>query len=78
MHHFIIGLDEMCIMSDHHGGLHAIACAQKKKHEKLIQDCRVSIASVCTGTVGGTSGFEGSQEEEGVYGCLHFEMQLRY
>ena len=56
MHHFIIGLDEMCIMSDAHGDLRVVACAQKKKHEKLLQDCRVSITMVRTGTTGGTTG----------------------
>ena len=56
MHHFIIGLDEMCIMSDAHGGLHVIGCAQKTKHKKLLQDARVSITMVRTGTVGGMTG----------------------
>ena len=54
--HFIWGLDEMCLLSDHHGTLYVVACAQKKKHEKLLQDCRVSITMVRTGSVGGTTG----------------------
>jgi len=54
--HFIIGLDEMCLMSDQHGGLHIIGAADKKKHEKLLQDSRVSITIVRTGTVWGTNG----------------------
>ena len=54
--HFIWGLDEMCLMSDHHGNLHVIACAEKKKHEKLLQDTRVSITMVRIGSVGGTTG----------------------
>ena len=56
MHHFIIGLDEMCLMSDAHGTLHIIGAADKKKHEKILQDSRVSITIVRTGTVGGTTG----------------------
>lgn len=48
MEHFIIGLDEMCLMSDAHGDLHVIAAADKKKHEKLLQDSRVSITIVRT------------------------------
>lgn len=35
MEHFIIGLDEMCLMSDAHGDLRVIAAADKKKHEKF-------------------------------------------
>ena len=46
----------MCLMSDHHGNQYVIACAEKKKHEKLLQDSRVSITMVCTGSVGGTTG----------------------
>ena len=56
MEHFIIGLDEMCLMSDQHGGLQVIGASDKKKHEKLLQDSRVSITIVRTGTVGGTTG----------------------
>ena len=56
MGHFIIGLDEMCLMSDQHGGLKIIGSADKKKHEKLLQDSRVSITIVRTGTVWGTNG----------------------
>ena len=56
MAHFIIGLDEMCIMSDAHGTLHVIGAAEKKKHEKLLQDSRVSITIVRTGTCAGTTG----------------------
>jgi hypothetical protein len=34
MAHFIIGLDEMCIMSDAHGDCYVIAASDKKKHER--------------------------------------------
>ena len=56
MAHFIIGLDEMCIMSDAHGTLHVIGAAEKKKHEKLLQDSRVSITIVRAGTCAGATG----------------------
>ena len=56
MHHFVVGLDEMCLMSDAHGNLRIIGAAEKKKHEKLLQDLRVSITVVHTGTTGGTTG----------------------
>ena len=54
--HFIIGLDEMCLMSDTHGNLRIIGAAEKKKHEKVLQDCRSSITIVRTGTVSGVTG----------------------
>jgi hypothetical protein len=56
MAHFIIGLDEMCIMSDAHGTLTVIGSFDKKKYEKLLQDSRVSITIIRTGTAAGTTG----------------------
>jgi hypothetical protein len=56
MGHFIVGLDEMCLMSDAHGHLRVFGSANKKKHEKLLQDLRVSITVVRTGTVAGDTG----------------------
>ena len=55
MPHFIIGLDEMCLMSDCHGNLRVFAASDKKKQEKLLQDSRCSITVVCTGNVAGTT-----------------------
>ena len=55
MPHFLIGLDEMCLMSDSHGDLRVVASADKKKQEKLLQDSRCSITVVRTGTVAGTT-----------------------
>ena len=49
MHHFIAGLDEMCLMSDMHGNLCVIGVLGGTKHEKLLQDSRVSITVVRTG-----------------------------
>ncbi len=56
MPHFIINLDEMCLMSDCHGDLRVFAASEKKKQEKLLQDCHCSITVVRTGTVAGTTG----------------------
>ncbi len=56
MPHFIIGLDEMCLMSDCHGNLRVFAASDKKKQEKLFQDCHCSITVVRMGTVAGTTG----------------------
>jgi hypothetical protein len=56
MGHFIVGLDEMCLMSDAHEDLHVFGSADKKKHEKLLQDLCVSITVVRTGTVAGDTG----------------------
>ena len=53
---FIIDLDEMCLMSDCYGNLYVFAAADKKKQEKLLQDCRCSITVVHAGTVAGTTG----------------------
>ena len=35
---FIVGLDEMCLMSDAFGDLYVIGAANKKKHEAMIAD----------------------------------------
>ncbi len=56
MGHFIVGLNEMCLMSDAHGDLRVFGSASKKKHDKLLQDLRVSIIVVRTGTVAGDTG----------------------
>ncbi len=56
MGHFIVGLNKMCLMSDAHGDLRVFGSANKKKHKKLLQDSRVSITVVKTGTVAGDTG----------------------
>ena len=38
MQHFIVGIDEMCIMTDAHGDLRVIGAASKIKHEAIIAD----------------------------------------
>jgi hypothetical protein len=54
--HFIVGLNEMCLMSDVHGDLRLFGSADKKKHEKLLQDLCMSITVVRMGTVAGDTG----------------------
>jgi hypothetical protein len=56
MPNFIVGLDKMCLMSNCHGDLRVFAVADKKKQEKLLQDCRCSITVVRTGTASGITG----------------------
>jgi hypothetical protein len=53
--HFMIGLDEMCIMSDGHNMM-VIGSRDKAKHELHLHDGPKSITIVCTGTPGGSTG----------------------
>lgn len=43
--HFVIGLDEMCIMANHDGSVSILAAADVKKQEKILQDRCVHIFS---------------------------------
>lgn len=54
MAHFIAGLDEICFMSDAHGSMYIVGVADKRKHEKVLQDSN-SITVVWTCTVVGTT-----------------------
>ena len=54
--HYVVGLDEMCIMGDAHGSCEIIGSMDKNKHEKLLQDGQVSVTVIRTGTVGGSTG----------------------
>ena len=56
VHNFIIGMDEICIMSNAYGYLNIVAYADKNNHEKLLDDILVSITVVFTGTVAGVTG----------------------
>jgi hypothetical protein len=56
MPNLIVGLDKMCLMSNCHGNLQVFAAADKKKQEKLLQDCRCSITVMRTGTASGITG----------------------
>ena len=38
MPHFIVGLDEACLMADAHGDCKIIGSADRKKHEKMVAD----------------------------------------
>ncbi len=53
---FLIGLDEMCLMSDAHSSLCILTRADKKRQDKLLQDSCCSINIVRTGTMSGTTG----------------------
>eukprot|EP00978_Attheya_sp_CCMP212_P000306 scaffold593_cov31-Attheya_sp.AAC.1 len=53
---FVIGLDEMSIAADHAGNIRIVAAANKKKHEKILQDSRFSITVVRTGNTNGSTG----------------------
>ena len=69
---YIVGLDEMCLQGDAHGSCTIIGSVDKKKHEKLLQDGRVSITLICTGSVGGSTGptvflLKGGKEEEDLF-----------
>ena len=36
--HYVVGLDDMCLMGDAHGSCEIIGSMDKKKHEKFLQD----------------------------------------
>jgi hypothetical protein len=50
MPNFMVGLYEMCLMSDCHGNLQVFAADDKKKQDKLLQDCCCSITFMRTET----------------------------
>ena len=56
MPHYVVGLDEMCLMGDVHGSCGIIGSMDKKKLEKLLQDGRVSVTVIRTRTVGRSTG----------------------
>lgn len=56
MHHFICGLDEVCVCTNAAGNCYVIGSAGKYKHEKIIADSHAKVTFVRTGTVGGTTG----------------------
>lgn len=45
MGHFIIGLDEMCLMSDHNGNAHIIGSADKKSMRKYCRTRAIQLPS---------------------------------
>ena len=55
MPYFIFGLYEESSFADHHGNVKIIGSANKKKHEKHLQDSRVSITLVSTGSDAGVT-----------------------
>ena len=38
MQHFVLGLDEACIMADAGGNIQIIGAADRKKHENILAD----------------------------------------
>lgn len=53
--HFVFNLDETCILA-REGALKVIGAADRKKHEKNMDDNRASITIVRVGTAAGNSG----------------------
>ena len=56
MPHYVLGLDEIFLIGDAHGSFKIIGSMDKKKHDKLLQDGRVSDIVISTRTVGGYTG----------------------
>ena len=56
MAHFLWGLDEESTCADHNGDVKITGSAGKMKYEKILQDSRVSITLVRTGSAGGSTG----------------------
>ena len=55
MQHFVLNADEACFMASD-GNVKVYGDKGKKKHEKNLDDSRVSITAYRTGTAGGTNG----------------------
>ena len=56
MPYLIFGLYEESICADHHGNVKIIGYTNKKKHNFVFKDTRVSITLVRTGIVSGVTG----------------------
>ena len=56
MPYFIFVLDKEYICAKHHGNVKIIGYANKNKHELFLQDSRVSITLVSTGSDSGLTG----------------------
>ena len=56
MEHFLIGLDEACLIADADGNLKILGEFGRRKHEKKVSDCRASSTLVRTGVFAGTNG----------------------
>jgi hypothetical protein len=79
--HFVIGLDEICIMSDGHNML-VIGSRDKAKHVLHLHDGCKSITIVRTGTPGGSTGqiifiLEGSSNES-MRKCFTKKILVKY
>ena len=71
---FILGSDEACLMASPTGQVKVFGDKLKDKHEKIVNDSRVSITIVRTAATGGATGptlFDrGSQGEGGLHSQL--------
>ena len=56
MEHFLIGLDEACLIADADGNIKILGEFGRRKHEKKVSDCRASSTLVRTGVFSGTNG----------------------
>ena len=56
MEHFVVGFDEACLMADADGNIKIIGEFKKKKHEKIVGDCRASSTLARSGSFGGSNG----------------------
>jgi hypothetical protein len=56
MKHFVVTTDEACLMASATGQVKILGEKDKKKHEKILHDSRVSITIVRTAATGGATG----------------------
>jgi hypothetical protein len=56
MEHFVLGSDEACLMASPTGQVKVFGDKLKDKHEKIVNDSRVSITIVRTAATGGATG----------------------
>ena len=54
--HFVVGADEACLMTDHHGNMKIIGSSDKKKHKRKASDHRASITMFRSGVTSGHNG----------------------
>ena len=53
--HFMIGIDETCLIADYDGYMRIIGEFGKRKHENMSGYCHASAKMCCTGTAGGSN-----------------------
>ena len=55
MEHFLIGLEETCLVADADGNVKILGGFGRRKHEKKVSDCRTSATMVRTGVFAGAN-----------------------